>query len=330
MIDVIHFTCWSCYCCGVLHQQWCDAVSYSTYNMDAERCLCGCWSDHATHSMQPEANLHRQNQCLRGFWLFSFFSMWMSSRLFKNSTALYLLCFDSSTCFWVSTFLLIYNTVFTWRQEACWCSFCVLYHFIQLTHVFFVFFFCFCQIARDFNPNWMSAVEILDDDNFLGAENAFNLFVCQKDRWAKHKILDIIRARARNDLRGPYCFSNDSYFNCLSQMIAFVTAWTYPKTCSTWDISHTCKMRYNQGKCVLAYNSYTLSHIHKPSIHAISGLCWISWYRPWPSAHCGENTQSCIFLRNTEKCSVIVFHCWMAVCAKFGANWHIGGALLTV
>ncbi|KAG9336353.1 hypothetical protein JZ751_002700 [Albula glossodonta] len=37
------------------------------------------------------------------------------------------------------------------------------------------------KIARDFNPNWMSAVEILDDDNFLGAENAFNLFVCQKD-----------------------------------------------------------------------------------------------------------------------------------------------------
>uniref|UniRef100_A0A3Q3W1B8 DNA damage-binding protein 1 n=1 Tax=Mola mola TaxID=94237 RepID=A0A3Q3W1B8_MOLML len=40
----------------------------------------------------------------------------------------------------------------------------------------------FEEIARDFNPNWMSAVEILDDDNFLGAENAFNLFVCQKDR----------------------------------------------------------------------------------------------------------------------------------------------------
>ncbi|OXB71165.1 UNVERIFIED_CONTAM: hypothetical protein H355_011164 [Colinus virginianus] len=39
----------------------------------------------------------------------------------------------------------------------------------------------FILIARDFNPNWMSAVEILDDDNFLGAENAFNLFVCQKD-----------------------------------------------------------------------------------------------------------------------------------------------------
>lgn len=29
----------------------------------------------------------------------------------------------------------------------------------------------------------MTAVEILDDDTFLGAENSFNLFVCQKDRY---------------------------------------------------------------------------------------------------------------------------------------------------
>ncbi|XP_046643566.1 DNA damage-binding protein 1-like [Daphnia pulicaria] len=39
----------------------------------------------------------------------------------------------------------------------------------------------FEEMARDSNPNWMSAVEILDDDTFLGAENSFNLFVCQKD-----------------------------------------------------------------------------------------------------------------------------------------------------
>lgn len=51
------------------------------------------------------------------------------------------------------------------------------------------------QIARDFNPNWMSAVEILDDDNFLGAENAFNLFVCQKDRWAGRKGAVAIHGR---------------------------------------------------------------------------------------------------------------------------------------
>lgn len=40
----------------------------------------------------------------------------------------------------------------------------------------------FEEIARDYDPKWMTAVEILDDDTFLGAENAYNLFVCQKDR----------------------------------------------------------------------------------------------------------------------------------------------------
>lgn len=39
----------------------------------------------------------------------------------------------------------------------------------------------FEEIARDYNPNWMTAVEILDDDVFLGAENSYNMFVCQKD-----------------------------------------------------------------------------------------------------------------------------------------------------
>ena len=40
----------------------------------------------------------------------------------------------------------------------------------------------FEEIARDYEPKWMQAVEIIDDDTFLGAENSFNLFVCQKDR----------------------------------------------------------------------------------------------------------------------------------------------------
>ncbi|XP_071453607.1 DNA damage-binding protein 1 [Hetaerina americana] len=39
----------------------------------------------------------------------------------------------------------------------------------------------FEEMARDYNPNWMTAVEIWDDDTFLGAENSLNLFVCQKD-----------------------------------------------------------------------------------------------------------------------------------------------------
>ncbi|XP_059156437.1 DNA damage-binding protein 1-like [Physella acuta] len=39
----------------------------------------------------------------------------------------------------------------------------------------------FEEIARDCNVKWMTAIEILDDDNFLGADNFHNLFVCQKD-----------------------------------------------------------------------------------------------------------------------------------------------------
>ncbi|XP_050068319.1 DNA damage-binding protein 1 [Anopheles maculipalpis] len=39
----------------------------------------------------------------------------------------------------------------------------------------------FEEIARDYQPNWMTAVEILDDDAFLGADNSHNLFVCLKD-----------------------------------------------------------------------------------------------------------------------------------------------------
>ncbi|KAF8774370.1 DNA damage-binding protein 1 like protein [Argiope bruennichi] len=37
------------------------------------------------------------------------------------------------------------------------------------------------SIARDHHPNWMTCVEILDDDTVIGAENSYNLFVCQKD-----------------------------------------------------------------------------------------------------------------------------------------------------
>lgn len=35
--------------------------------------------------------------------------------------------------------------------------------------------------ARDYNANWMSAVEILDDDTYLGAENNFNLLTVKKN-----------------------------------------------------------------------------------------------------------------------------------------------------
>lgn len=37
------------------------------------------------------------------------------------------------------------------------------------------------EIARDFNPNWMTAVDTLDEDSYLGAENSFNLFTLRKN-----------------------------------------------------------------------------------------------------------------------------------------------------
>jgi len=36
------------------------------------------------------------------------------------------------------------------------------------------------ELARDVNANWMTAVAFLDDDTFLGAENALNLFAARK------------------------------------------------------------------------------------------------------------------------------------------------------
>jgi len=37
------------------------------------------------------------------------------------------------------------------------------------------------EIARDHNANWMTALEMLDDDTYIGAENHFNLFTCRKN-----------------------------------------------------------------------------------------------------------------------------------------------------
>ena len=37
------------------------------------------------------------------------------------------------------------------------------------------------MLATDFNTNWMTAVHILDDDTYLGAENSFNLFTVKRN-----------------------------------------------------------------------------------------------------------------------------------------------------
>lgn len=37
------------------------------------------------------------------------------------------------------------------------------------------------EIARDYDAKWMTAVEVLDDDTFIGAENSYNLFTVKKN-----------------------------------------------------------------------------------------------------------------------------------------------------
>ena len=37
------------------------------------------------------------------------------------------------------------------------------------------------ELARDYNANWMTAVEMIDDDIYIGAENSYNLFTVRKN-----------------------------------------------------------------------------------------------------------------------------------------------------
>jgi len=37
------------------------------------------------------------------------------------------------------------------------------------------------EIARDYNPGWMTAIQVLDDETFIGAENSYNLFTLRKN-----------------------------------------------------------------------------------------------------------------------------------------------------
>lgn len=55
------------------------------------------------------------------------------------------------------------------------------------------------EIARDYNSNWMSAVEILDEDIYIGAENSYNLFTVKRNAEATTD-----EDRAKLDVVGLY------------------------------------------------------------------------------------------------------------------------------
>jgi len=53
------------------------------------------------------------------------------------------------------------------------------------------------EISRDYRPNWMTAVSFLDDDNYIGAENSFNIFSLQRN-------IDASADRARLESTGYF------------------------------------------------------------------------------------------------------------------------------
>ena len=96
-------------------------------------------------------------------------------------------CVDNDALSWLET--MVTTTLTKWSEwkiiaiyveSICQCLSCWWQCSIDILP-FSLTLFLRVQIARDFTPNWMSAVEIVDDDTFLGAENSFNLFTCQKD-----------------------------------------------------------------------------------------------------------------------------------------------------
>ena len=63
------------------------------------------------------------------------------------------------------------------------------------------------EISRDYNPNWMTAVKLIDDDNFIGAENSDNIFFCQKNSASADED-------ERSSLKGTGYFHTGEMINC--------------------------------------------------------------------------------------------------------------------
>jgi len=66
------------------------------------------------------------------------------------------------------------------------------------------------EMCRDYNPNWMTALKIIDDENFIGAENSDNIFFCQKNSAS-------VDEDERQSLKGTGYFHTGELINCFAE-----------------------------------------------------------------------------------------------------------------
>ena len=66
------------------------------------------------------------------------------------------------------------------------------------------------EISRDYNPNWMTAVKMIDDDHYIGAENSDNIFICQKNSTAADDD-------ERSNLKTTGYFHTGELINCFAE-----------------------------------------------------------------------------------------------------------------
>lgn len=86
----------------------------------------------------------------------------------------------------------------------------------------------FEEVARDADPAWMTEVEILDDDTFLGSDHLYNLFVCQRDNKAGND-------QDRQQMQRVGLFHNGDFLNAFHTGSLVVQ---HPSECSV-DVKRT-------------------------------------------------------------------------------------------
>ncbi len=102
------------------------------------------------------------------------------------------------------------------------------------------------EIARDFTANWMNAVEVINDEMFIGAENDGNLFVLKKNL---KSITE--EERARLELRG---------MQAVSMLILGRLSPPLPLLSTLITLRGACTGDFHSGEFINVFRRGTLVH----------------------------------------------------------------------